>query len=112
MGRCGLSLPSRECDELREALEGKKEDCGGQQENYLELGYLIGQKYQRRGYGLEAAREVLRLAFHRLGCRAVYAVIHDDNFPSAGLARKLGFARLGGSPERLGKLELWRMQAG
>lgn len=112
VGRCGLSLPSQECDELRKVLEKRQKDGGEAQEIYLELGYLIGQKYQRRGYGLEAGREVLDFAFRRLGCQAVYAVIHNDNFPSAGLARKLGFSRLGGSPERLGKLELWRMRAG
>lgn len=108
VGRCGLSLPSEECDRLRESLEERAE---GSQETCLELGYLIGQKYQRRGYGLEAARQALDYAFRRLDCRVVYAVIHADNIPSAALAKKLGFSRLGKALGAGGPLELWRRRA-
>ena len=69
IGRCGLSLPSEECDCLRAAFE-KNQRSPGTEEPCLELGYLIGKKYQRQGYGLEAGREVLRYAFDRLGCQS------------------------------------------
>lgn len=109
IGRCGLSLPSEECDCLRAAFE-KNQRSPGTEEPCLELGYLIGKKYQRQGYGLEAGREALRYAFDRLGCQSVYAVIHNDNRPSAGLARKLGFSRLGEGEEKGNRLDLWRMR--
>lgn len=57
----------------------------------LELGYLIGSRYQRQGYAYEACRAVMEYAAGHLDCEELSAFISPDNEASAGLIRKLGF---------------------
>lgn len=61
-----------------------------------ELGYLIGSKWQRKGYGYEAAKAVMDYAFRNLGIDKLFLCTHIDNKPSAALCRKLGFELFAG----------------
>lgn len=57
----------------------------------LELGYLIGKAWQRRGYAFEAAKAVIQYAKENMGEEWLYLKAHRENLPSIHLARKLGF---------------------
>lgn len=91
VGRCGLNPVT---DEL--SPQGR-----------IELGYLIGKEYRRRGYAWEACSKILEYGFEILDCTVLYALIHKDNVPSQALAQKLGFQK-----EISGKtayeVEIWR----
>lgn len=63
-------------------------------ETELELGYLIGTKYQGQGYATEACDAILRIAkeitdFPRINC-----LIDAKNVSSIRLAEKLGFSHI------------------
>lgn len=73
VGRCGFSVT----DEIP----------GG----CVEIGYLIGKKYRRNHFALEACRRILEYAFCDLEISKVYAAIRKKNGPSQELAKKLGF---------------------
>ena len=93
LGRCGLSVVSDEY-----SPEGR-----------LELGYLIGCAYRRKGYALEACRGILKyigdiwtyaggIVEENDGMSEdapIYAVIHRENLPSVKLAERLGFQLYG-----------------
>lgn len=57
----------------------------------LELGYVIGKAWQRRGYAFEAAKAVIQYAKESMGEEWLYLKAHKENFPSIHLAKKLGF---------------------
>ena len=91
VGRCGLSpIPS-----LGGQSENAPELRKTQQEEGIELGYLIGRVFQGKGYAFEACTAILRFAREQLGCKRVSAVIHRENIPSLRLAKKLGFLPCG-----------------
>ena len=56
-----------------------------------ELGYWIGKPFWGQGLIPEAARELLRYAFERLGMRAVWCGYYDGNEKSKKVQTKLGF---------------------
>lgn len=58
----------------------------------IELGYLIGAKYQRSGLAYEACTAILEFAIHKLECGKVNCFIHPKNKASVALVSKLGFA--------------------
>ena len=60
-----------------------------------ELGYFIGESFQRRGYATESIRELLRALFEQLGFKRVFLRILPANSESISLARKLGFREEG-----------------
>jgi len=60
-----------------------------------EVGYMIHRTFWRRGFATEAAIGTRDHAFDTLGLERVISLIHPDNVPSQGVARKLGMA-----PER------------
>ena len=69
-------------------LDGKiVGDCVGyggieniQWENSLgEISLLIGPEYQGKGYGIKAAKEILRKAFQELNLKTVYAECYENN---------------------------------
>ena len=62
----------------------------------IELGYLIDRDYRGKGFGYEACRAILDLAFGKLELEEVFARIAEGNVPSVRLARSLGFVRLRG----------------
>lgn len=63
-------------------------------ETELELGYVIGTKFQRQGYATEVCRQIIEIAktmtdFPRINC-----LIEEDNTASIRLAEKLGFSHM------------------
>ncbi|MCI8598526.1 MAG: GNAT family N-acetyltransferase [Lachnospiraceae bacterium] len=59
----------------------------------IDMGYLIGRSYRRRGYAEEACRAVLSYANQILDFPGVSAYIDRDNLISLHLIEKLGFCR-------------------
>ena len=57
----------------------------------LELGYLIGRKYQGRGYAAEVCKAILAYAKDHAGFERINTLIQDGNDASIALSRKLGF---------------------
>lgn len=73
-----------------------------------ELGYWVARKYWQRGFGSEAVRLILALAFQQLQLHRVYALVAKSNTASIRLLEKSGFMREGVSREvwrHEGKLE-------
>ena len=56
-----------------------------------ELGYWIGKPFWGQGLIPEAARELLRYAFEKLGMRTVWCGYYDGNEKSRKVQAKLGF---------------------
>ncbi len=56
-----------------------------------EVGYWIGEKYWRNGYGSEALKVILDYAFKKLKLRRIEAEIFEGNPSSGKLLEKLGF---------------------
>ncbi len=65
---------------------------GKREWNARELGYVLNERYLRRGYGAEACRAVLDDAFAR-GLHRVYAECAPANTASWKLMEKLGMRR-------------------
>jgi RimJ/RimL family protein N-acetyltransferase len=61
-----------------------------------ELGITIGEKaYWGAGYGREAIEQVVRYAFHQLGCRRVYLITDIDNLRAQQCFKRCGFVTEG-----------------
>ena len=58
-----------------------------------EIGYWLDRAVWGRGYGLEAARQLVRFGLDDLGLKSILAGCADDNVASAAILRRLGFAR-------------------
>jgi RimJ/RimL family protein N-acetyltransferase len=54
------------------------------------LGYTIHNQYWRKGYGKEAVKDGLDMAFKYLGFHRIEAHINVDNIPSIRLAESIG----------------------
>lgn len=63
----------------------KLKDCG-----VAEIGYWLGEKYWKKGYGYEAARAVVNFGFKKMKARKISIPIFRENPASNALARKLG----------------------
>lgn len=57
----------------------------------LELGYIIGMKYQGRGIATEICKAILEYAKENTGFERINALIEEENTISRKLAEKLGF---------------------
>ena len=57
----------------------------------LELGYIIGMKYQGRGFATEICKAILEYAKENTGFERMNALIEEENTISRKLAEKLGF---------------------
>ncbi|MBQ4639647.1 MAG: GNAT family N-acetyltransferase [Clostridia bacterium] len=55
-----------------------------------EIGYHIHKAHQRMGYAAEAARFCVHLAFDHYGLEEIYCYMKHDNWPSMGVAGKMG----------------------
>lgn len=55
-----------------------------------EIGYHLHPDFQGKGYATEAARFCVQLAFEKFGFPAVYCYMKHDNWPSMGVAGRLG----------------------
>lgn len=59
-----------------------------------EIGYWLDQAAWGRGFGLEAARRLVRFALEDVGLGLIRAGCADDNAASAAILTRLGFERL------------------
>lgn len=57
----------------------------------LELGYLIGSKYQGQGYATEVCKAILEYAKENTSFEQINCVVQKENMPSIHMAEKLGF---------------------
>lgn len=57
-----------------------------------EIGYVIREKFRRKGYLMEAANKVIEFGFNQLELKEIGAFTPDYNHASIGLLRKLGFS--------------------
>ena len=55
-----------------------------------EIGWAFNSRYHGKGYALEAATAVLKLAFGPIGLHRVYAELDTRNEPSIALCERLG----------------------
>jgi RimJ/RimL family protein N-acetyltransferase len=56
------------------------------------IGYALNRSAWGRGYGTEAAREIVRFGFSRLGMHRIYATSHVENSASEAVLRKVGMS--------------------
>ena len=66
--------------------------CGNRDYDAKEAGFILNQRYQRRGYATEALSAVIREAF-RQGTHRIYAECDPRNEHSWRLLEKVGFRR-------------------
>ncbi len=87
----------RETDALigRAGIELRETEDGALQE----LGYVIGRKYQNKGYATEVCQSIMEYASQELEIRQLHVFIHPENLASIRVAQKLGFAKCGGLVE-------------
>ena len=80
---------SKETGELigRAGLEHREYN----EEIELELGYIIGTKYQGKGYATEVCEAILDYAKENCGFERINALVENENISSIKLAQKLGF---------------------
>lgn len=57
----------------------------------LELGYLIGKKYQGKGYATEVCTAIIEYAKENAGFERINTVIEEGNEASIVVSKKLGF---------------------
>jgi RimJ/RimL family protein N-acetyltransferase len=74
--------------------------------DFLALGYVIGKKWRRQGYGQELGQGILEYADRHLGVKQVHCFVEPENTGSLHLAKRLGFYAQGyvtklGTQERL-----------
>lgn len=56
----------------------------------VEVGWHLHRDHQGQGYATEAARELIRHGFERLGLESVDAIVAERNAPSRRVAERLG----------------------
>jgi RimJ/RimL family protein N-acetyltransferase len=72
--------------------------------NARELGYVINENYQHRGYGSEAAKLILDYMFHQ-GVHRIYAECAPQNISSWKVMEKLGMSREAHFRKNVSKLQ-------
>lgn len=60
----------------------------------LELGYIIGTKYQRQGYAMEICEAILAYAKENTGFERINTLMEQDNVASIKVSEKLGFSHV------------------
>ncbi len=60
----------------------------------VEIGYVIGKEYQRRGYAYEACKKIIEYAKDWLEIPGLNCFIQKGNEASVKLAQKLGFEKI------------------
>ena len=70
-------------------------DIPYRQLNIGEIGYVIGEKYQKKGYAYEALSRILEVYFTKKKLYMLEAKYNEDNIASAKLLKKLGFVQDG-----------------
>ncbi len=65
-------------------------------ERKAEMGIMIGEKDQwNKGYGSEAVREILRLAFEKMNLNRIYLRVFENNPRAIKVYERCGFRREG-----------------
>lgn len=64
------------------------------EETELELGYIIGTKYQRQGYAMEICEAILAYAKENTGFERINTLMEQDNVASIKVSEKLGFTHV------------------
>ncbi len=59
------------------------------------LGYCISSQYQRRGYGTEAVKEIIRYAKEEMKLHKLISGTAKENIPSVRLLSAVGFKKTG-----------------
>jgi RimJ/RimL family protein N-acetyltransferase len=83
-------------DDKRYAIEACGIHVGGigihiKQKFYAEVGYWIGEKYWNCGYGSDALKQIMRIAFEELALGRLYAIVFEGNYASEKILLKCGF---------------------
>lgn len=65
------------------------------EEDSLELGYMIAKPYQRKGFAFEVCTAIIEYADRQLGIGNIHSLIERENIPSICLSQKLGFSLTG-----------------
>lgn len=100
IGRAGLENyansqkdTGQESNQKKENPENSLSEKDGQEcgEKQVELGYLIGDAYQRCGFAYEVCSAILQYAKEQLGIPVVWTRIDRENKASIKLSEKLGF---------------------
>lgn len=60
-------------------------------EGSAELGYWVGEEYQKKGYATEASKRLIERAFNELDIKQLYATYRAENTASKRVLEKLGF---------------------
>lgn len=88
----------RKSYEFNIELKSEKKIIGGVGLSHLDLyqgtatlGYWLGQKYWKNGYGTEAAAKIIDFGFNKLKLRRIDVEAYAENTASNALIRKLGF---------------------
>jgi RimJ/RimL family protein N-acetyltransferase len=63
------------------------------EDRVAEIGFTLSRESQRRGYGAEAVREVIRYAFAELGVARIHAIVDSRNAPAIRLLERAGLRR-------------------
>lgn len=74
----------------------------------FELGWILNENYQNKGFAYEISTKLLKHSFHELKLKKVVAEVLPDNKSSIGLLKKLGFKE----SERSADSELLLFQIG
>lgn len=61
----------------------------------LELGFMIGKRYQRRGYAFEVCKAIINYVQEELEIFEFCALVREGNIASAALCKKLGMQEEG-----------------
>lgn len=59
---------------------------------HIDIGFSLLPDYHGKGYGFEAASEIMKLAKHTFNIKTVYAITLPRNQPSIHLLEKLGLS--------------------
>lgn len=63
-------------------------------EGSAELGFWVGEEYQRKGYATEASKLLIKRAFEDLDVERIYSTYKEENMASKRVLEKLGFKYL------------------
>jgi ribosomal-protein-alanine N-acetyltransferase len=67
-----------------------------------ELGFVLLQRFQRRGLATEMAAAACDYARTQLGCRVVKATVDEDNEPSKAILTRIGMSTIARKVDRAG----------
>lgn len=92
LGKYGIQL--KDSGKLIGTIDIRVDDTN----NIGEIGYVLNKAFWGKGYVPEAAKELLRLSFEKLGLMRVFA-FHDEQNPNSGrVMEKIGMSIEGRTP--------------